>query len=58
MDNKVYDCKMRLRMYDGMIMMPMGIINVDYEHEGTKTTLHFQVVNTNKDLLSAAASLE
>ena len=48
----------RLRMYDGSVMRPMGVINIKCQVGQTKKLLQFQVVNTSKEpLISAETSL-
>ena len=44
----------KLKMYDGLVMKPLGETCLTAEHRGNYQTLKFQVVNTsNKPLLSA-----
>ena len=55
---KLQENKSKLRMYDGSVMIPYGIIDIKCEVNQVKTKLQFQVVDTKKDpLISASASL-
>ena len=55
---KLQESKSKLRMYDGSVMIPYGVIDIKCEVNQAKTKLQFQVVDTKKDpLISASASL-
>ena len=55
---KLQESKSKLRMYEGSVMIPYGIIDIKCEVNQAKTKLQFQVVDTKKDpLISASGSL-
>ena len=50
--------KWKLRMYDGSVLIPYGVIDIKCEVNEEKTKLQFQVAHTKTDpLISASASL-